>query len=80
MNKKAKFLTRMLILVLSLVVVLSAIEPAYAQRRKKDEPKIKSVIPKEKRPKLFLAWIAGSALAVATIALGIKNSRRTHLD
>ena len=68
----------MLILALSLVILLSACEPD--QRRRKDEPKIKSVIPKEKRPKLFLAWIAGSALAVATIALGIKNSRRTHLD
>jgi hypothetical protein len=79
MNKKAKFLTRMLTLILSLVVVLSTFEPAYAQRRKKVEPP-KSVIPKEKRPKLFLAWIAGSTLAAATIALGIKNSRRTHLD
>jgi len=80
MNKKAKFLTRMLILVLSLVVVLSAFEPAYAQRGKKKDTEIRSVIPKDKRPKLFLAWIAGSVLAAATIALGIKNSRRTHLD
>ena len=79
MNKKAKFLTRMLIFVLSLVMLLSAFEPAYAQRRKKVEPP-KSVIPEEKRPKLFLAWIAGSVLAAATIALGIKNSRRSHLD
>jgi len=80
MNKKAKFLTRMLALVLTLILLTSAAEPAYAQRKKKDDTEIKSVIPKEKRPKLFLAWIAGSALAAATIALGIKNSRRTHLD
>lgn len=80
MNKKAKFLTRMLIFVLSLVMLLSAFEPAYAQRRRKDEPKIKSVIPKDKRTWVGFPWLIGSALGGATIALGIKNSRRTHLD
>ncbi len=80
MNKKAKWLTRMLILVLSLVILTSAAEPAYAKRQRKKDTEVKSVIPKEKRPKLYLSWIAGSALAAATIALGIKSSRRSHLD
>jgi len=80
MNKKAKFHTRMMILVLSLVVGLSAFEPAYAQRRKKEEPKIKSAIPKDKRTWGGFPWLIGSALGGATIALGIKNSKRTHLD
>ena len=48
--------------------------------RIKEDTKSKSVIPEEKQPKLFLAWIAGAVLAAATVALGIKNSRRSHLD
>ncbi|GEM_PF-3288651 len=79
MNKKAKFLTRLLTLVLTLLLLGAVVEPAYAQRRKEDT-KSKSVIPEEKQPKLFLAWIAGAVLAAATVALGIKNSRRSHLD
>lgn len=80
MNKKPKLLTHTLILALPLVVMLWSFAPAYAQKKPKEKTKTQSVIPEDKRPKLFLAWIGGSVLAAATIALGMKGSGRTHLD
>jgi hypothetical protein len=80
MNKKVKFLTRLLTLALSLVLLASAAEPAYAQRKPKKEPEIKSAIPKDKRTWGGFPWLVGGVLAAATIALGIKSAKRTHLD
>lgn len=80
MNRKTKILTRMLTLALSLVVALSSFEPACAQKGPKNDTSRRIAIPKDKQPKLFLAWIGGAVLAAAIVAVGMKNSRRTHLD
>jgi hypothetical protein len=80
MNKKTKFLTRLLTLALSVILLVSAAEPAYAQRNKKKDQEIKSVIPKDKRSWAGFPWLVGGALAAAAIALGIKSAKRTHLD
>ena len=80
MNKKTHNLTRLLTVLLGLVLLLSVFEPAYAQKKGGKKTETKSAIPEDKRTWIGFPWLIGSALAGATIALGIKNSKRTHLD
>ncbi|MBN1845024.1 MAG: hypothetical protein JW810_05035 [Sedimentisphaerales bacterium] len=68
------------IVTLAVLAILSLSPAAYAQRGKAKTEETVSAIPKDKRTWAGLPWLIGSALGAATIAVGCKNSRRSHLD
>lgn len=71
---------RRILVALTCAAVLLFAEPARAQRRAPVASRASRVIPEDQRPWPGKPWLAGIVLGLATIAIALKNAKRSHLD
>jgi len=81
MNKK--FLLRLVLIAVVFLLTLTlclntcAAQASYSQPGK--PPATKS-IPQNQRPWAGTPWLVGMVLTAGAVVVGLKNSKRTHLD
>ena len=67
---------KFLIIILALLINTAILtDTASAQRRQQT-----NAIPEDDRPSTSLPWFVGIVLSAGAVVVGLKNSKRTHLD
>ena len=80
---KKRLTAGVILLVTATILTWSLLaQTTSAQPRRPGAPAPQSslVIPEQKRPWPGLPWIVGAGMAVATLLVAFKSSKRTHLD
>jgi hypothetical protein len=80
--KKMMKHTRIIILMLGALVLFALLAPALAAAAEQlgGQPQQSPNMPDDKRPFFGIPWIIGAILTLAVVAVGLKNSKRSHLD
>ena len=70
------------------LVLLTLYSPVFAQGRQgqsglsgqQDRPEVSFNIASEQKPSAIIPWGVGGLLAAGVVAVGFKNSKKSHLD
>ena len=75
-----KIHTQILLLLLGVLVLLAVFTPAFAAAAGQLEMPVSQEIPKNQRPWGGIPWAVGIVLTLCLVVVGLKSSKKTHLD
>ncbi|MCF7957852.1 MAG: hypothetical protein K9M57_05320 [Phycisphaerae bacterium] len=79
--KKRSYLIRRCLMLLILVTVLVCLCDSPVQAQRNREPDVpKAAISEEDQSWSGWPWLVGGVLVGGTMAIGLKNAKRSHLD